>query len=120
MSKGAITLAEGSQKKKYKTDATLVLNGVEEHEHILRTVYDKLSAWKACEYFGVKNPVSIHMHSANINPKIAQEDLHETLESGGATSVQVDARKLNYKSGNNLGTKSARIKTNMHVARITF
>jgi hypothetical protein len=47
MSKGAMTLAEGSQKNKFKTDATLVLNGNQEREYVLRTAYDKLSVWKA-------------------------------------------------------------------------
>lgn len=43
MSKGAMTLAEGSQKNKFKTDATLILNGNQEREYVLRTAYDKLS-----------------------------------------------------------------------------
>ncbi|WP_444919327.1 hypothetical protein ACJJID_00035 (plasmid) [Microbulbifer sp. CnH-101-G] len=47
MSKGAMTLAEGSQKKSFKTDATLVLNGNKEREYVLRTAYDQLSVWKA-------------------------------------------------------------------------
>lgn len=47
MSKGALTLAEGSQKKKFKTDATLVLNGNEERQYVLRTAYDSLAFWKA-------------------------------------------------------------------------
>ncbi|MGL6162283.1 hypothetical protein [Microbulbifer sp.] len=47
MSKGAMTLAEGSQKNKFKTDATLVLNGSQVREYVLRTAYDKLSVWKA-------------------------------------------------------------------------
>lgn len=47
MSKGAMTLAEGNQKKKFKTDATLVLNGSQEREYVLRTAYDQLSVWKA-------------------------------------------------------------------------
>lgn len=36
MSKGAMTLAEGSQKDKFKTDATLVLNGSQTKEYVLR------------------------------------------------------------------------------------
>ncbi|TLM78187.1 hypothetical protein ACONUD_17895 [Microbulbifer harenosus] len=47
MSKGAMTLAEGSQKDKFKTDATLVLNGSQAREYVLRTAYDQLSVWKA-------------------------------------------------------------------------
>lgn len=47
MSKGAMTLAEGSQKNKFKTDATLVLNGNKQREYVLRTAYDQLSIWKA-------------------------------------------------------------------------
>ncbi|GAA6168120.1 hypothetical protein [Sessilibacter corallicola] len=46
MKKGAITLAEGSQDKRYKTDATLVLNGIEERQFVLRTSYDPISIWK--------------------------------------------------------------------------
>lgn len=42
-----MTLAEGSQKSAFKTDATLVLNGNQEREYVLRTAYDKLSIWKA-------------------------------------------------------------------------
>lgn len=47
MSKGAMTLAEGSQHKDYKTDATLILNGVDARGYILRTAYDPLSVWKS-------------------------------------------------------------------------
>ncbi|WP_062266583.1 hypothetical protein [Endozoicomonas arenosclerae] len=47
MTKGAMTLAEGSQKSKFKTDATLVLNGHQKRQYVLRTAYDSLSAWKA-------------------------------------------------------------------------
>jgi len=47
MSKGAMTLAEGSQKERFKTDATLVLNGSKGREYVLRTAYDSLSVWKA-------------------------------------------------------------------------
>jgi hypothetical protein len=47
MPNGAMTLAEGSQHKDYKTDATLILNGVDERGHVLRTAYDPLSVWKA-------------------------------------------------------------------------
>ncbi len=46
MSKGAMTIAEGSQAAKYKTDATLILNGSEERKYILRTSFDSLSVWK--------------------------------------------------------------------------
>ncbi len=47
MTKGAMTLAEGSQKKLYKTDATLVLNGCEQRDYVLRTAFDSLAVWKA-------------------------------------------------------------------------
>jgi len=47
VSKGAMTLAEGSQKKDYRTDTAMVLNGFEERGYILRTAYDSLSVWKA-------------------------------------------------------------------------
>lgn len=47
MKKGAMTLAEGSQDRRYKTDATLILNGIEERRYILRTAYDCLSVWKS-------------------------------------------------------------------------
>jgi len=46
MSNGAMTLAEGSQHKDYKTNATLILNGIGERGHVLRTAYDSLSVWK--------------------------------------------------------------------------
>lgn len=46
MSNGAMTLAEGSQHKDYKTNATLILNGIRERGHVLRTAYDYLSVWK--------------------------------------------------------------------------
>lgn len=218
MSKGAMTLAEGSQAEKYKTDATLVLNGVEERQYVLRTSFDSLPVWKAkyavgispfyprlkatikeaalidneiwvfgidgknpqhiieavnvatmfyqveardilsniyiknlnvedehkheleflvrlnkdlykstlesireaCRHFGINYDVNIHVYSANINPKIPQRDLHEALETGGASSVQTDPRIFKFKSGNNSGSKSASIKTNMHVAKIEF
>lgn len=47
MATGAMTLAEGSQHKDYKTDATLILNGFDARGYILRTAYDPLSVWKA-------------------------------------------------------------------------
>ncbi|MCH9692677.1 MAG: hypothetical protein K0U59_11570 [Gammaproteobacteria bacterium] len=47
LAKGAMTLAEGSHKYQFKTDATLVLNGIKEREYTLRTTYDQLSTWKA-------------------------------------------------------------------------
>jgi hypothetical protein len=47
MSNGAMTLAEGSQKKDYRTDATMVLNGNTERGYVLRTAYDPLPVWKA-------------------------------------------------------------------------
>jgi hypothetical protein len=46
MTNGAMTLAEGSQHKDYKTDATLILNGTDARGHILRTAYDPLPVWK--------------------------------------------------------------------------
>lgn len=216
MSKGAMTIAEGSQAAKYKTDATLILNGNEERKYILRTAFDSLSVWKtkyaqgvspfyprlkasikeaaliedeiwvfgvdgtnmqhiidavmiatqfyqvgprdilsnvyiknlnaenegdysleflvqmnkdlyrdtvaaikkACEHFGVNSDVNIHVYSANANPKISAKDLHQALSDGGASNVDTDARILKFKSGNNIGTKGASFKTNMHVARI--
>jgi len=219
VSKGAMTLAEGSQAEKYKTDATLILNGTEERQYTLRTAFDSLSVWKAkyavgmspfypslkttikeaalvdndiwvfgvdgtnpqhiieavniattfyqvtareilsniyiknlntedepkyddldfivrlnkdlyrstteaireaCRHFGINHNINIHVYSANINQKIPQKELHEALKSGGASSVQTDPRGFTFKSGNNLGNKSARIKTNMHVARLEF
>lgn len=218
MSKGAMTIAEGNQAKKYRTDATLVLNGSEERQYVLRTAFDSLSVWKtkyavnispfyprlktaikeaalidneiwvfgvdgtnvqhiidavtiatqiyqvsagdilsnvyiknlnaegestlelsflvqlnkelyrsttqaireACKYFGVNTDVTIHVYSANANHKIPQRDLHQALRDGGAASVVTDPRKMTYKSGNNVGTKSARIRTNLHVAKLTF
>lgn len=47
MINGAMTLAEGSQKKGYRTDATMVLNGGSERGYILRTAFDSLAVWKA-------------------------------------------------------------------------
>lgn len=48
MPKGAMTIAEGSQKKDYLTDATMVLNGEsEERGYVLRTAFDPISVWKA-------------------------------------------------------------------------
>jgi len=41
-----MTLAEGSQQKDYKTDATLILNGIDARGYILRTAYDPLPVWK--------------------------------------------------------------------------
>ena len=47
MSKGAMTIAEGSQKKDYLTDATMVLNGEsEERRYVLRTAFDPIAVWK--------------------------------------------------------------------------
>ena len=46
MSKGAMTLAEGSQQKDYKTDATLILNGADVRGYIFRTAFDSLPVWK--------------------------------------------------------------------------
>lgn len=218
MSNGAMTLAEGSNKRQYKTDATLVLNGVEERENILRTSFDSLPVWKskysvntsifcprinsvikkgaviekevwvfgvdatkaqdiidavkiatshykvkasdilskvyiknlnaekeeyydldflvqlnknlyrdttagikeACEYFGIKNPVNIHVYSSNNNYKINKIDLYEAFELGGASQVKTDPRALVYKSMNNLGSMKVKIKTNLHVATINF
>lgn len=218
MSKGAMTIAEGSQADKYKTDATLVLNGSEERQYVLRTAFDSLPVWKAkyavnispfyprlktaikeaalidneiwvfgvdgtnvqhiidavtiatqfyqvnardilgnvyiknlnaegestlelsflvqlnkelyrsttqairdaCKHFGINTDVNIHVYSANANHKIPQHDLHQALRDGGASSVTTDPRKMTYKSGNNIGTKSATIRTNLHVAKLTF
>lgn len=47
METGAMTLAEGSQKKDYKTDASLVLNGTEKRGCVLRTACDPMSVWRA-------------------------------------------------------------------------
>ena len=220
MSKGALTLAEGSQQQKFKTDASLVLNGIEERQYVLRTAFDSLSVWKAkyavnvspfypklrtslkeaalidneiwvfgvdgtnpqhiidsvniavqfyqvraneilsnvyiknmniegeskfdedldflvrlnkdlyrstteaiktaCSHFGINSEVNIHVYSANNNHKIPASDLHDALKSGGAKSVTTDPRRIKYKSGNNIGTKSATIRTNMHVATLDF
>lgn len=47
MIKGAMTLAEGSQLKKFKTNADLVLNGIKQRQYVLRTTYDSLPVWKS-------------------------------------------------------------------------
>lgn len=218
MSNGAMTLAEGSQHKDYKTDATLILNGADARGYILRTAFDSLSVWKAkyakgvspfyprlktgikeaalvddeiwvfgidgtrskdiidavtiasayhkvtakyflsniyiknlnaenergmelkllvsinkdlyektvaaikeaCAHFGIKESVSIHVYSSNINYKIPKDDLHHALKSGGASSVETDPRALNFRSGSNDNKLRARVDTNMHVARLDF
>lgn len=218
MSKGAMTIAEGSQADKFKTDATLILNGAQERQHVLRTAFDSLAVWKtkyavnvspfyprlktsikeaalidheiwvfgvngtntqhlieavtvasqfyminprdilsniyiknlnteseanlelsflvklnqdlytataeaimeACRHFGINSEVNLHIYSANVNPKIPQQNLHQALKEGGASSVVTDSRNLKYKSGNNLGNKGATIRTNMHVAKLEF
>lgn len=218
MSRGAMTLAEGSHRKDYKTDATLILNGMEDRGHVLRTAYDKLSVWKAkyakgispffpqlgtntkeaaliddeiwvfgvdgtnsnhiidavtiasrfykvrpdyflsriyiknlnvegeksmdiktlvrlnkdlykstiaaikeaCRHFGIREGISLHVYSSNINPKIPGDKLHSALKSGGASNVETDSRELNYRSGSNDNKLRARINTNMHVAKLKF
>lgn len=47
MASGAMTLAGGSHKKDYRTDATMVLNGSAQRGYVLRAAYDALSVWKA-------------------------------------------------------------------------
>lgn len=42
--KGALTIAEGSPK--YKVDVSLVIGGVAERKHVVRTALDCLSIWK--------------------------------------------------------------------------
>jgi hypothetical protein len=75
---------------------------------------------EACRHFGINHDINIHVYSANINHKIPQKELHEALKAGGASSVHTDPRGFTFKSRNNLGNKSARIKTNMHTARLEF
>lgn len=218
MPNGAMTLAEGSQQKDYKTDATLILNGIDARGYILRTAYDPLPVWKAkyakgaspfyprlktgireaalideeiwvfgidgtrskdiidaviiasayykvtaryflnsiyiknlnaenergmdlkllvrknkalyeetvaaikeaCAHFGIKDSVSIHVYSSSINYKIPKDDLHQALKSGGASSVETDPRKFNFRSASNDNKLRARVDTNMHVARLDF
>lgn len=47
MANGAMTLAEGSNRKLFKTDASIILNGTTQRQHVLRTTFDALSVWKA-------------------------------------------------------------------------
>ena len=218
MPKGAMTLAEGSQKNKFKTDATLVLNGNQERQYVLRTSYDSLSVWKAkyavnispfyprlrtsikeaalidneiwvygvdgtnavniidavkiatqfyqvkpkdilsniyiknlnaeaqhennlpllvklnmalyekitqalieaCKHFGIQSAVNIHVYSSNINPKISQSELHQSLKTGGASAVETDSRKIRHKVGSNNGQDSVPLVSNLHVAKLGF
>ncbi|WP_444914485.1 hypothetical protein [Microbulbifer sp. TRSA007] len=75
---------------------------------------------EACRHFGINSEVNLHVYSSNINPKILQKDLHQAMKDGGASSVVTDPRNMKYKSGNNLGSKGANIRTNMHVAKLEF
>lgn len=71
-------------------------------------------------HFGIQKDISVHIYSSNINPKIPKEELHSALESGGAAHVETDSRELVYPSGSNDNKFRARIKTNMHMAKIEF
>ncbi len=73
---------------------------------------------KACKHFGINSDVNIHVYSANANPKMPAKDLHQALSGGGARLVETDKRIFKFKSGNNIGTKRASFKSNMHVARL--
>jgi hypothetical protein len=46
MANASMTLAEGRQDRDFRTDASLVLNGVTHAGRVLRTSFDSLSVWK--------------------------------------------------------------------------
>ncbi len=91
---------------------------VQLNKDLYRSTMDALKT--ACAHFGIQQEINVHVYSANNNPKIPKPALHQALKSGGASSVQTDARKLKYKSGNNAGSLSATIRTNLHVAKLEF
>lgn len=63
MSQGAMTLAEGSHKSDFKTNACLILNGTEERKYILRTTFDPLSVWKS-KYSAGTSPFEARINGA--------------------------------------------------------
>lgn len=87
---------------------------------INKELYEKtvIAIKKACQHFGLKEPVTIHVYRSNVNYKIPKDDLHQALKLGGASTVETDSREFNLRSGSNDNQLRVRVNTNLHVARI--
>lgn len=74
---------------------------------------------EAARLLGVKDALNLWVISANINPKIPAEDLHNALREGGADSVETDSYPHKYVSGSNDGLLRRSFKTNLHLAKLS-
>jgi hypothetical protein len=74
----------------------------------------------AAKQLNVKGNLNLWVISSNINEKIPQESLYESLRTGGATSVELDPNPYALLSGSNDGKRKALIKTNLHLAKLSI
>ncbi|MGM8227839.1 hypothetical protein ACSV5M_14730 [Cellvibrio sp. ARAG 10.3] len=75
---------------------------------------------EAAEKLGVRGEINLWVFSSNVNPKIPQQDLHQSLNEGGARSVATDELQYKIWSGSNDGERAERFKTNLHLAKFTL
>ena len=73
---------------------------------------------EAARRLNIRGSLNLWVISSNINQKIPKDELHESLKSGGASSVEVDTYPHSHMSGSNDGKRRAMIKTNLHLAKL--
>lgn len=75
---------------------------------------------EAASKMNIRSGMNLWVFSNSKNPKLPKEDLHEALTKGGAKSVETDSRAYRYPSGSNDGARFRMLKTNLHLASISF
>lgn len=73
---------------------------------------------QAGKELGVKGKIEFHVFSKNINPKITQDKLHDSLIAGGAASVVTDKNIYKVIVGHNSTKEHMKQYTNLHVATL--
>ncbi len=76
--------------------------------------------YEAAAKMNIRKGMNLWVFSNNNNPKIPREDLHEALKNGGADKVETDTHIYRYRSGSNDGSRFRMLKTNLHLANISF
>lgn len=72
---------------------------------------------EAARMLNVRGSLNLWVISSVINHKIPKDDLHDSLKSGGANSVELDPTPHIYTSVSNDGQTRARVNTNLHLAK---
>jgi hypothetical protein len=83
-----------------------------------KTLYTRVckAILDAAKVLGCSETIQFWVFSSNINWKIPQQALHESLTEGGATSVETDKSVHLCKVGDNFGGPGQTFKENLHLA----